>query len=91
MAKKGQKYEKYSLEFKNELLKYYQDNNCSTYELSRQFNIPRNTIKNWIYVPEKSLSILKRGRPKDSTINYKERYEILKKYQAFLKEQQEKK
>ena len=91
MAKKGQKYEKYSLEFKNKLLEYYQNNNCSTYDLSRQFSVPRNTIKNWIYIPEKSLSFSKKGRPKNDTINYKERYEILKKYQAFLKEQREKK
>lgn len=76
MAKKGQKFKKYSLELKNEILEYYKENNCSTYELSRHFDIPRDTIKNWIYIPEKSLSFVQRGRPKNSEINYKERYEI---------------
>ena len=33
----------------------------------------------------------KRGRNKEENIDYKERYEILKKYQAFLKAQREKK
>ena len=32
-----------------------------------------------------------RGRKKEKDIDYKERYEILKKYQAFLKAQREKK
>ena len=31
------------------------------------------------------------GRKKEENIDYKERYEILKKYQAFLKAQREKK
>ena len=31
------------------------------------------------------------GRPKEFEINYKERYEILKKYQAFLQARREKK
>ena len=31
------------------------------------------------------------GRRKDENIDYKERYEILKKYQAFLKAQRERK
>ena len=33
----------------------------------------------------------KRGRKKEEQIDYKERYEILKKYQAFLKAQRERK
>ncbi len=33
----------------------------------------------------------KRGRKKEENIDYKERYEILKKYQAFLKAQRERK
>jgi hypothetical protein len=32
-----------------------------------------------------------RGRKKEDEINYKERYEILKKFQTFLKAQREKK
>ena len=43
--------------------------------------------------PEKNI-VKKRGRLKEGDLtreDYKERYEILKKYQAFLKEQREKK
>ena len=92
MAKKGQKFNKYSIELKNEILQYYKNNNCSLGDLSRKFNVSKQTIKNWVYVPEKSLSFIKRGRPKNNgEIDYRARYEILKKFQAFLKEQHEKK
>lgn len=63
----------------------------STYEIIREFGIPNSSIKNWLYSPEKSLSMSKRGRPQNDEVDYKSRYEILKKYQAFLKKQQEKK
>jgi len=72
-------------------------NGESTYSLARKYNISRGTISNWqlkIKNPEKYLKFGKRGRPKEkdlTTEDYKERYEILKKYQAFLKAQRERK
>lgn len=92
MAKKGQKFSKYTLEEKQKIIKIYNEEGISMSQLGKDYGIPRETIKNWILHPEKSLSYSKRGRPKLSgEIDYKQRYEILKKYQAFLKEQQEKK
>ena len=48
-----------------------------------------------VYHPENySAQGQKRGRPKESNLtkeDWKERYEILKKYQAFLKAQRERK
>ena len=91
MAKKGQKFNKIDTNIKKEVLEKFKSGKYSRKQLSGEYGIPSGTISNWIYLPEKSLSIVKRGRPKNDVIDYKARYEILKKYQAFLKEQQEKK
>lgn len=91
MAKKGQKFSKYDTQLKTEILEKFRTGKYSRYQLSRDYGISPGTISNWIYLPEKSLSIVKRGRPKNDEIDYKARYEVLKKFQAFLKEQQEKK
>ena len=97
MASKGQKFKKYSNNLKekiiNELIagKPY-------IELSRKYDVPAKTISTWqqklrhpeLYPGQGQ----KRGRPKAKDLtkeDYKERYEILKKYQAFLKAQREKK
>ena len=53
-------------------------------------------IDDWIYKYKKQGNLdndinHKRGRKKDNEIDYKEKYEILKKYQAFIKAQREKK
>ena len=98
MASKGQKFRKYSNEERNILLKEY-FGGASSGHLARKYNIPIKTVKNWIYKyknPEKfpGLERKQTGRPKEKNLtleDYKERYEILKKYQAFLKAQREKK
>ena len=97
MASKGQKFQKYNQNIKDEVLKQYL-NGVSSWYLERVYGIPYKTIQTWgrmakhpeLY-PGKGL---KKVRPKDSELtkeDYKERYEILKKYQAFLKAQREKK
>ena len=92
MSKKGQKNSNYTLEEKQEIINLVRNQGYSTYQITREFGIPNSTVKNWLYHPERSLSISKRGRPRsENEIDYKSRYEILKKYQAFLKEQVEKK
>ena len=92
MAKKGQKYNKYSEEFKNEILQKYFNRKGSAKSLGKEYGISHKTIENMIYRskhPELSTGI-KKGRPKNGCdVDYKERYEILKKYQAFLKAQRE--
>ncbi|WP_368235656.1 hypothetical protein [Clostridium perfringens] len=87
---------KYSNEFKKKIIDEYLSGEESFYSLERKYNIPDSTIKGWYYNFYKkgiNLETLKenRGRKKTDNINYKERYEILKKYRAFIKAQREKK
>ena len=95
MASKGQKFKKYTEEFKQKVLEEYFSGAGGSYSLAKKYNISRHTIDTWIDKaknPEKYPGQgQKRGRPKDSEIDWKERYEILKKYQAFLKAQRERK
>ena len=99
MARKGQKFKTYSPEFKEKILTEYKDGFSSRY-LGRKYNVSYHTIDNWV-VKTKHLidvSIDHRkggsGRPKSKNLtleDYKERYEILKKYQAFLQARRGKK
>ena len=91
MASKGQKFKKYTKEFKDKVLEEYHQGYSARY-LANKYNITsRNTIFTW-NVQNKCPKLAKPGRPKkDENIDYKERYEILKKYQAFLKAQRERK
>ena len=95
MAKKGQKFKKYSLEEKEKIVEEYNKGISSTY-LENQYGISNNTIRQWKYKLRKkgTLENQKRGRIVEKNLtkeDWKERYEILKKYQAFLKAQREKK
>ncbi len=67
-------------------------------QLAKEYGISRFTIASWVRKqnhPELFINKNnKRGRPKESDLtkeDYKERYEILKKYQAFLKEHRKRK
>ena len=71
----------------------------SSLQISRERNIPSKTIRTWklkrILHPENyPRQGQKCGRQKELNLtkeDWKERYEILKKYQAFLKAQRERK
>ena len=97
MASKGQKFNNYSdkANIKDIILEEYKLKR-NIRELAERYNIPEGTIKTWtrkINHPELRTRN-KRGRPKEKDLtkeDYKERYEILKKYQAFLKAQRDKK
>ena len=96
MASKGQKFNKYSDELKKEIMNKYLNNQGTINSLSKEYNINIKTVQTWINKINKNIDITidnkyKRGRRKEENIDYKERYEILKKYQAFLKAQREKK
>ena len=98
MASKGQKFRKYSNDIINKILDEHNNKYISSTILSKKYDIPVKTIKNWIYKYNHSERFLglgqKRGRKKESNLtkeDWKERYEILKKYQAFLKAQRERK
>jgi len=94
MAKKGQKYQKRSYEERMEIVREYLEEGKSGIYLSKKYGVSRHTIHTWatIYKRDGGLDIQKKGRPREENIDYKERYEILKKFQGFLKEaEQEKK
>ena len=97
MAKKGQKFNSYIFDVKEMVLDEYKEKHNIKY-LSEKYNIPSGTIKTWtskLNHPEKYIGKgQKRGRKKEANLtkeDWKERYEILKKYQAFLKAQRERK
>ena len=97
MASKGQKFNKYSNSIKEIIISEINQGISHKY-ISKKYNIPLGTIDTWaskLYYPQNYPgSGQKRGRPKENNLtkeDWKERYEILKKYQAFLKAQREKK
>ena len=96
VASKGQKFKKHNNDIKEIILDRYLKRESSV-SLGKEFGISQNTIQTCgkqIKWPEKYKKFGKRGRPKEKNLtkeDYKERYEILKKYQAFLKAQRERK
>ena len=95
MAKKGQKFKKYNDKFRNSVVNDYFNNLGGVRALAKKYDISYRTIQNWVNKVNKGQSVSPnnhlKGRKKDDNIDYKERYEILKKYQAFLKAQRERK
>ena len=99
MAKKGQKFKSYSEATKAEVLRKYLEEYIPSSVLEEECGIPQKTIRNWASKLKQGKNILvdhrqfSSGRPPkdEDKIDYKERYEILKKYQAFLKAQRERK
>ncbi len=95
MASRGQKFNKYTDDLKQEIMSKV-NQGMSIRNLAKQYDIPFGTIATWTDKknhPEK-ITGFKRGRRNESNLtkdDWKERYEILKKYQAFLKAQREKK
>ena len=93
MAKKGQKFQKYPLELKEEIINQYLHSKSASF-LSQKYGVPIGTIRTWSYNYRHGHIGKKKGRPKTNNLtleDYKERYEILKKYQAFLLAQRERK
>ena len=87
----------YPTEFKEQVVKDYK---AGIYggrdQVAKHYNISVKALNHWIDKDriqgnQKNDVEHKRGRPKEENIDYKERYEILKKYQAFIKAQREKK
>lgn len=84
-------------EFKEMIVNEYKSGiSGGYYQVAKKYNIDKSTLWNWIVKDKKQGNQINdienlRGRPKEEDIDYKERYEILKKYQAFLKAQREKK
>ena len=101
MASKGQKFKKYSSEFKEQVLKEYFSGEESPKSLELKYGVPSKTVELWAWkIKHKHIDVMvdhrsgNSGRKpyKNLTLeDYKERYEILKKYQAFLQARREKK
>ena len=100
MASKGQKFKSYSPELKEIILKEYFDGVGTPRTLSLKYDVPFKTIKNWITKTKHNIDVKvdhrpgRSGRVKEKNLSledYKERYEILKKYQAFLQARRGKK
>ena len=92
MASKGQKFMKHSPELKGKILKEYFEEGKSSVYLSKKYDVSPKTIRNWIRKTKLEIDVKvdhrlgKSGRPKSNNLtleDYKERYEILKKYQVF--------
>ena len=98
MASKGQKFKKHDNKIKEEIICKLQSG-TSSYYLSEKYGIPSRTIQSWkrkfINHPELFPNAgMGSGRPKEKDLtkeDYKERKKKIKKYQAFLKAQREKK
>jgi transposase len=94
MAKKGQKFNSYTDKQRQEIVDKYINNEGSYTSIAFEYGISKKTVESMVRKYRKT-GITKRlkppGRLKESEIDYKERYEILKKYRAFLKVQREKK
>ena len=95
MATKGQKQTKYEQSFKEQIIKERLERGTSYRYLAKKHGVPKGTIETWLYQYRQkgSMDTGKRGRRKqDENIDYKEKYEILKKFLGFLEEvDQEKK
>ena len=95
MASKGQKFKKVSLEKRLTAVKAKLEQGKSYIFLGQMYGVSWQTVASWvkIYKRDGGLDISKRGRRKnEENIDYKERYEILKKFQDYLEEvDQEKK
>ena len=101
MASKGQKFKKYSPELKEIILKEYFEQGIDSYSLERKYDVPSKTIRNWVRKVRMNIDVRvdhrlgssgKLTKKENLTLeDYKERYEILKKYQAFLQARRGKK
>lgn len=86
----------YDINLKKEIVNKYFNGNGTLNSLQKEYGISYKTIFNWLkkeklYHSQENDINHSRGRKKEENMDYKERYEILKKYQAFLKAQREKK
>ena len=87
----------YSIEFKQKIIDEYKTGDYGGYpQIAKKYGLPPGTVYHWLDKNKKQGNQIndihhKRGRKKEENIDYKERYEILKKYQTFLKAQRERK
>lgn len=98
MASNGQKFKTYSNEERYQITMEYIDGKGSYKYLANKYDLSWKTIETWVrkYRLKGTTILSKKGRPKsEKNMSELERLrlenEILKKFQAFLKEQDKKK
>ena len=97
MATKGQKFRKIHIETKLEICRRHFEEHVPEGAISREFDLSIGTVRTIFNNYRKGYGFERKKGPtgpqnKPVTLeDYKERYEILKKYQAFLKAQRERK
>ena len=96
MASKGQKFIRFTDEERTEIVGQYLSGQCSYKSIAKDRGISWKTVESMIrkYRNTGTTISKQKGRPKEKDLtkeDWKERYEILKKYQTFLKAQREKK
>lgn len=93
MASKGQKFKSFSDEVRTEIVEKYMSGNYSYVKLAKEYGISWKTVETFVRkFKQTGITIKeKKGRLKNDLTkeDYMERYEIVKKYQAFLKAQRE--
>ncbi len=85
MASKGQKFKSYRIEEKIRIvLEVLEEGKAQSY-YAEKYEINIKTLNTWIYQYQHGNRFDKqRGRRKETNIDYKQRYEILKEFSAFL-------
>ncbi len=88
MASKGQTFRKYSLEEKMKIIHEVLEEGKTLKYYSEKYGINIKTINTWVYEYKQGNRFDKpRGRVSEQSIDYKQRYEILKEFLAFLEKQ----
>lgn len=86
--RKNKAYDDYEL--KERVIKEKLEKGKTYKELSKKYGIPEGTIITWVYKYKKHNGRIQKQKPgrekHDESTDYKEKYEILKKYLDFLEE-----
>ena len=97
MAKKGQIFKKYSNETREKIVSEIFQRKHNMYSAGKKYGISPKTVETWLrkYKRQGNLEQLPKGKFKTSHLTELEKLrlenDILKKFQAFLKQQQERK
>jgi len=94
MASKGQKFRKYDQSLKEIIVNKIMKEHRSYGDLAHEYGIPEGTIITWVYQYRQrgELTRDKAGRPVPGMeADYKEKYEILKKFMVFCEKVDRKK
>lgn len=80
----------YSYELKEKIINDYMNGGGSYAALSKKYNMPLKTISNLV-ARYKKTGLVEKSRKRTENEEYKEKYEILKNFQAFLEQERKKK